>query len=189
MARPASSVAGKRFGFLEAVCIDGEKDKHGAYLYLCKCDCGNTTRARKSQLESGAKQSCGCKMRELIGNGVRKHTPEHGAFLRHISSYKRGATKKGVDFLLTDDEFKNIVGLPCFYCGADPVVVESYVNRSNGFPYSTNGIDRVDSGVGYVNGNVVPCCPRCNFAKGKLAAESFIKMCEMVTHHCAGKVS
>lgn len=189
MSRPTKDISGMKFGSLKAICIDGTKDKHGAYLYLCECDCGNSTRARKSQLESGSKQSCGCKTRELIGNKMRKHAPEESAFLRHIASYKRGANKRGVEFSLTDGEFKSIVSLNCFYCGSAPSIAESYINRSNGFAYTINGIDRLNSNIGYVNGNVVPCCQRCNFSKGKLNSASFIEMCEMVTHHCAGKVS
>jgi hypothetical protein len=36
-----------------------------------------------------------------------------------------------------------------------------------------NGIDRIDSKLGYVEGNVVSCCKICNSAKGDLTLAEF----------------
>ena len=43
-----------------------------------------------------------------------------------------------------------------------------------------NGIDRVDSGKGYVINNVVPCCKYCNIAKGEMSREDFLKWVKRV---------
>jgi hypothetical protein len=49
----------------------------------------------------------------------------------------------------------------CEYCGREAI--------------PTNGIDRVDNLIGYVDGNVVSCCKTCNYMKGTLCRESFIE--------------
>lgn len=36
-----------------------------------------------------------------------------------------------------------------------------------------NGIDRVDSSIGYTIQNSVPCCKICNYAKHNLTLEEF----------------
>ena len=41
--------------------------------------------------------------------------------------------------------------------------------------YRYNGIDRVDSKIGYVEGNIVPCCEKCNFMKSNLEVDVFLE--------------
>ncbi len=47
---------GIRFGRL--ITLEALK---GGKFWLCKCDCGNTTRASKWHLEKGTRKSCGCR--------------------------------------------------------------------------------------------------------------------------------
>ena len=37
-----------------------------------------------------------------------------------------------------------------------------------------NGVDRVNNGFGYEEGNAVPCCRTCNVAKRDMAVEDFL---------------
>jgi len=53
-------ITGKRFGKLVAIRTIGKK--RGAYLWLCKCDCGNTTEVTSSKLNRN--RSCGCMVKE-----------------------------------------------------------------------------------------------------------------------------
>ena len=61
-ARP-KDITGLKFGKLTAVESIG-KDARGRYYWLCKCDCGNETKARLSALMIGDKKSCGCLAQE-----------------------------------------------------------------------------------------------------------------------------
>ncbi len=56
--RPAH-LTGKRFGRLLVVAQAGS-DKHGATLWRCVCDCGNTKTVPRTHLCSKRTQSCGC---------------------------------------------------------------------------------------------------------------------------------
>lgn len=50
---------GERFGRLLVISESG-RDRHGAVMWFCLCDCGNATVVRGSQLTHGVTQSCGC---------------------------------------------------------------------------------------------------------------------------------
>jgi hypothetical protein len=76
-----------------------------------------------------------------------------------ILQYRASAKRKGHEFALGVDDVERMVTGDCFYCGvgADPI----------------NGIDRVDNAVGYVIGNVVTACRRCNIAKLNMSIGDF----------------
>jgi len=77
-----------------------------------------------------------------------------------ISEYRKGAKDRGIDFLLTDNEFLSLWGKPCVYCGAE---------------IKTIGIDRVDSKKGYCLDNVVACCGICNTGKMQRTHKEFFR--------------
>lgn len=68
--RKREDLVGKKFGRLTVVSLYGVKRHHAQWL--CKCDCGLTTLAYAYQLNSGAKQSCGC----LRVEKASEHIPE-----------------------------------------------------------------------------------------------------------------
>lgn len=72
--------------------------------------------------------------------------------------YRHDATRRGLAFLLTREEFLTFWGQPCTYCGAG---IEGI------------GLDRVDSLGGYTVDNVVPCCWLCNAWKSFLTLDEF----------------
>ena len=53
-------ISGKKFGSLTAIKRIDEK-KNGSYLWICKCDCGNTKNVTARDLNAGRVTSCGCK--------------------------------------------------------------------------------------------------------------------------------
>jgi hypothetical protein len=58
------NITGQRFGRLVALEPEG-RDRKGAVLWLCQCDCG-ATKIISGSLISGKTQSCGCLHREAI---------------------------------------------------------------------------------------------------------------------------
>lgn len=76
--------------------------------------------------------------------------------------YKKSAEKRNLEFTLTSGKFYERVNRPCHYCG-------KFWNNQ-----IVSGLDRKDNSVGYILGNVVPCCQPCNFLKSNLSCEEFI---------------
>jgi hypothetical protein len=74
---------------------------------------------------------------------------------------KDTASRRGIEVTLSYDEYLILVsGRKCFYC-------------SGSLPKYGGGIDRKYFKIGYVSGNCVPCCTRCNDRKGKLETCGF----------------
>lgn len=74
----------------------------------------------------------------------------------------RNASKeKGFDLLLED--FISISTKNCHYCNSEPTRTRGH--REWSAEVFSNGLDRVDSSMGYLINNIVPCCKYCNFAK------------------------
>jgi hypothetical protein len=83
------------------------------------------------------------------------------------TNYKYSSELKQLIFEFTKEDFIRIVKLPCNYCG---------IIQEKGF----NGIDRIDSTIGYIIDNCVSCCAMCNFMKGCLNKHIFIKRVEHI---------
>lgn len=133
-----------------------------SYLaWECICECGNSKIMQGSFLRSGGSKSCGClkievdKTREMLPFG-------ESAFNRLYDWSRDNAKRKGILFELTKEQYKSIVQHNCTYCGEPPK--ENHFKKTNGH-FMANGVDRVDSSVGYVLNNCVPCCEDCNRMK------------------------
>lgn len=86
--------------------------------------------------------------------------------------YRSGARQRGIDFNLSEEEFKSLIKKDCYYCGEPPSRHQSVSYRSD---YElVNGIDRIDSSKSYSIGNCVPCCNTCNLMKNTLSKEAFL---------------
>jgi len=90
-----------------------------------------------------------------------------------LKKYKNSAKKRGHSFELTLEEFNYLIQQNCHYCGSPPHLYHKAwgVIREGGFLY--NGIDRVDSSLGYLTENVVPCCKECNYLKWDRTEKGF----------------
>lgn len=93
---------------------------------------------------------------------MRKYTGHLVSSL--LANYRRNAEKRGVEFDLSRDEFLELIQQNCYLCGAPPCNLRRGKNKSLKY----NGIDRVDNSKGYVSGNVMPCCWKCNQVKAKM---------------------
>lgn len=108
----------------------------------------------------------GCpKCRELKRHKLRT---SHGRSIeQRILGYKRGAERRKYEWLLTDDEARELIVGICFYCAMP----------------SSCGIDRRNNDVGYVVGNVVSCCKACNIAKHAMTEKEFYEWLDRLARH------
>lgn len=58
---PGRDLTGMRFGKLTVLGRSENKAGDGNPLWRCRCDCGNMTDVRQSNLQSGTTTSCGCR--------------------------------------------------------------------------------------------------------------------------------
>jgi hypothetical protein len=81
--------------------------------------------------------------------------------------YKRNAGTRGLVFNMNKDEFDAETQKTCVFCGAEDHV----------------GIDRIDSSMGYVTGNIQPCCSFCNKMKSNYGEEAFLSQIAKIYRH------
>lgn len=76
------------------------------------------------------------------------------------SSSKKRGIKVGIDF----ESYSNLVQSRCGYCGSHP----SNLLKYSGLEFKYNGLDRMNSEVGYLKENLIPSCRFCNSLKGSM---------------------
>lgn len=167
---------GNTYGQLTVISRSSNFIKKGS-LWVCKCSCGNTTEVTACALQVKNRRSCG---KCLRGKG------EVAGYNKHFSTYVKNARLKGLCFDITEDQFKHLIKQECYYCGAAP--------RQLGYktftPYHANGIDRVDSDVGYTIENCVPACSDCNIGKNKKSKSQFLAWIKRVHDYMSlGKIT
>lgn len=177
---------GQRFGRLEVIGPGERKGKWSFKYWLCQCDCGNTKSVASTSLRSGATKSCGCLKRELNSARLRgdanpnRLPPTEAAFNSLIAKYKQSAAQRGLLWELTLEECHDLFQCDCHYCGKPP----SQIARSKRpEPFVYNGLDRLDSALGYSLENVVPSCKQCNYAKLTYTPEEFRGWIRRVFQH------
>lgn len=140
------------------------KDYIGKRFWIVECDCGVKIKTRTDHIKR--RKSCGCRR-----DACQFQRVSDKIFITNIklNHYKQSAKNRKFEWKLGNDEFYNLISGKCNYCGSHP---SQLLKRGSHLIY-TNGIDRIDSKIGYVSSNVVSCCRFCNFAKSNSTLDEF----------------
>lgn len=169
-------ITGLKFGRLTVLGhVRKQQGNRYPYFAICRCDCGTEKLVQRSHLHRGSTKSCGCLQREMLPTA--KYLP--GAHFV-IKSYKKSAKDRKLEWNLSDADTTKLIESICFYCGSEPQHVITPPDRTVSVDYAYNGIDRIDSSRGYIPGNVVTCCTRCNYSKRNYSQAEFIETCRLV---------
>lgn len=91
----------------------------------------------------------------------------------------RQAAKRGISLGINLSDYAQLVASAvCSYCEGD-------------LPLQGHGLDRINRQLGYIAGNCVPCCTRCNEIKGYLEAAGFAypRIVELLKERAADRTS
>lgn len=182
------SLLGLKFGRLLVVEFSGQ-DKNRNSKWKCQCDCGTIKIILGVCLKDGSTVSCGCYRKEINRAIAAKNAkPEGEAALNELfRRYKRGAKNRNLEFLLDKTTFLSIVTQRCHYCNRpSSQKAISRVGHNRKAIYGNviySGIDRKNNGLGYTEGNSIPCCRICNRAKADLTYEEFIEYIDAMSFH------
>lgn len=148
-------------------------------IWRMLCECGKETVGVLRD-----KKSCGCLQKEITReNNIKKRLNSGEAnFNRLYKSYQRSAKNKNRDFNLTKEQFKNLINKNCHYCDRPPSS-EGMFNEFSFGAFKYNGIDRINSSMGYILENCVSCCSMCNLGKRKLTQQDFFNWVCKVSKH------
>jgi hypothetical protein len=149
---------------------------------LCECVCGNrklilVNKITTTILKNRAK-SCGC-------NSYYPGQPKNASRNNPDSIYwelyracKASAKRRNLEFKLTKEEHKEFTFEKCYYCGKLPEL-----RFRNGIKFYANGIDRIDSSLGYVKENCASSCKICNNMKWEVSKDEFLNHIEKIVKY------
>lgn len=161
---------GLKVGKLTA--IRPTEKKNGSWHWIFRCDCGNEIEAIPWDVKKLSYISCGKCL------GKRRRT-EYSRYRKTLQSpeqiyleYLRRAKQRSQVF---DEDIKDLfiamLSSPCVHCGISPSL----------------GIDRINSDLGYIIGNIQPCCERCNQMKMAYSDQEFYDHCIKVIEYQRSK--
>jgi len=158
--------------------------------WLCECDCGNKKLIGEKHLLSGGTKSCGCLQYE---SKTKIHFSKRNAELEKFLPYL-SATKwrhKPADVSLED--LKNVWDSQNGLCPFTGVVLKLIKGKDNYKTLENRGIyiaslDRIDSNIGYVKGNIQFVSMMINYAKHKFSDNDVIEFCKIICNHWKHKI-
>jgi hypothetical protein len=116
-----------------------------------------------------------------MARGAKRKPKGWAGLTQYFLMTKNSAIKlRGLDFLLTREEFRQLTSQNCYYCNSEPSKIfyntaslTEEAKENSGYVH--NGIDRIDNTKGYILDNCVPCCITCNRMKFTLSQQEFIE--------------
>lgn len=144
--------------------------------WFCNCECGNNIWIKADSLINGNTKSCGCFR-------IEKNRKEYGESSKNrvLRRYKHDAKKRGLEFLLSKEQFLDTISKNCSYCKLPPYNIQNDGESYGEFIYT--GIDRIDNSKGYTLENSTSCCRICNMAKGEMTREQFLSHIERIYYN------
>lgn len=175
------NLIGKKFGLLTVIRENGHSfhlGKKQHILWECLCECGKIKTVNGGSLVVGRSSSCGCQL-NLRGNKSPLWIGEgeiSGRVWRQIevNAISRGYEIK-IDIRYAWELFLKQDG-KCALSGL-PLKFKIY-SRDNS---QTASLDRIDSSIGYVEGNVQWIHKDINYMKQEYGQEYFIDLCKRIT--------
>lgn len=168
-------ITGKIFGRIKVIGPTNKRANGRDVYWLCECSCGKQKEIIGYSIRSGNTQSCGCLRLERV-------TKKNGESIinRLYKYYTDSAKKRNIDWEITKKKFVDIITKECSYCDSKPE--RKTINGLSGFLFC-NGVDRIDSSLGYSNDNCVTACSMCNQMKWTYNTEEFLNHIEKIYFH------
>ena len=138
-------------------------------------------------------RSCGCMKHDSTywkSVGAKNRSwqlpPGEAAFNQLYYGYAVRADKRGLDFFLSREQFRDLIIKPCVYCGSCSENKSKGLGKTSG-DFAYTGIDRVKNSDGYTLENCVSCCSRCNWMKHAASGDDFLGHVAKIYMHQTAK--
>lgn len=160
---------GKNYGRLTVLKLEIKKHRTMA---ICRCECGNVVSVRPTRLDS---RVYGCKKCNVGANH-----PSYSGYKditgHYWCSVENRANRKQQEFKITKKYMWELFEQQNRRCALSNI--ELICGKKG---VQTASIDRIDSNLGYIEGNVQWVHKYINSMKNALDEEEFIQLCNMVS--------
>jgi len=92
----------------------------------------------------------------LKNKEILKKKKYHQTTSARYSMLKARCKIRNIDCTISYEQYLDCIAKPCFYCNF----------KLGKKVMAGSGLDRIDSSLGYIDGNIVSCCRICNCIKG-----------------------
>jgi len=182
------NIIGNKYGKLTVLELIDSNNKSKT-RYLCKCECGNLHETSGDSLRGGKSKSCGCLKKAYIPKTFNKNRKQQILIQLYKSTIEKRSKMKGWIDCIGFELFTKTSLTNCYYCNTEPIskICDRKKNKdktliSDDF-ILVNGIDRINSNIGYIEGNIVPCCKHCNTAKNTMSDSEFREWIKKIYAH------
>jgi hypothetical protein len=166
-------LTGKKIGELT---IEYAIENSKPLKWQCKCSCGNSIQIRATSLNMGETKSCGCYRKKIL---KELHWQGHGQISKtYYSALKYGAKDRNIEFSISIEYIWSLYNNQNGLCALSGLPIE-FISGKNSL--STASLDRIDSKLGYTEGNVQWVHKEVNFMKQELDENRFIFLCNAIS--------
>lgn len=180
---------GKKFGMMTVIeSSDFKNNYNNSKYYKCKCDCGTEKLVMSGSLTNSKYISCGCYKAELGRKIVSQNILKRGHSTawkgagditgQYLSRVRDSARKRGIEFNIDINIMWNLFLQQDKKCALSGIDIN--------FPSSTNlettaSLDRIDSSIGYIEGNIQWVHKDINIMKSDIGEAKFLNYCKLIT--------
>lgn len=170
---PENNIMGQNFGKLTVI-KRGENTKRGLARWVCQCDCGNEVLVAGNSLRVGRKKSCGCIKENNISRNSWTWRGIGNIPKNYYTTIKNGAMARNLDFAISHRYFWYLYLKQNGECNLSGMKINTDKNNF------TASLDRINSDIGYVEGNIQWVHKNINKMKMDFDQKYFIKLCQLV---------
>lgn len=169
---------GRKFGLLSVVKKSEKMTKTRGALWICNCNCGATVELSTNALLAHNNRTCGDKTKHFKASKYVGEIP-----MAHLHLTKWNALKRDISFKISDEYVWDLFlqqKRKCALSGVELTFVKgknAWKNRSIG---TNASLDRIDSNLGYIVGNVQWVHKDINKMKMSYDNRNFILMCKTI---------
>lgn len=177
MSKIRKDYSGQKFGKLTVLEFKGYASiRNKDSLWLCRCECGETTTTRIRTLRNGNTKTCGkCPRPKGNQHPCWRGCGEISKDL--FNSYRNSATARNLEFNVTIEHMWEVFlkqERRCALTGWDIYFPPTYRRKTE----KTASPDRIDNSKGYIPGNIQWIHQDVNYIKSDLDSEYFLKICK-----------
>ena len=158
-------------------------DKNGllrTYVDFICDDCNKKSTQRIDEFHRKGKLCRFCKRRIQSINTFEAKDLELICANTMLSRLYKRYLHRGLTSNLNGEEALKLFKDKCHYCGIKNSNKYIYKQPHFSHIFFYNGIDRIDSSKGYIKGNILSCCKRCNVAKSDMKYDEFIELIKRI---------
>lgn len=191
--RPKAPI-GRKFGLWSVISdevksgsqISSTSNSRNLY-WLVQCECGELAWRNSTVIQSGKSTRCKrCGNKVYIDeNGIAKVNSiilsRYNHTIQCLSTRKHRGRKSELTFNISVEYLNNLYEEQNHICALSGVSLEPDLNLT--MQQQSMSIDRIDSNIGYEEGNIQWVDKRINMMKGSLSNKEFIELCTKVAEY------